>query len=54
MSNKLPAALAITEEEVQLMLAAQVHIGTKVFSLSPYYPVEFEQIHVHLLLEASN
>ena len=29
MSSKLPSVLAATEEEIQLLLAAQSHIGTK-------------------------
>jgi ribosomal protein S2 len=29
MASKLPSVLAATEEEIQLLLAAQCHIGTK-------------------------
>lgn len=29
MSSKLPSILAATDEEIQLLLAAQSHIGTK-------------------------
>ena len=29
MSSKLPSVLAATDEEIQLLLAAQSHIGTK-------------------------
>lgn len=29
MSSKLPASLQASEEDVQMMLAAQVHLGTK-------------------------
>ena len=29
MSSKLPSVLAATDEEIQLLLAAQAHIGTK-------------------------
>lgn len=29
MSSKLPSVLNATEEDIQLMLAAQCHIGTK-------------------------
>ena len=29
MSSKLPAILAATDEDIQLLLAAQSHIGTK-------------------------
>jgi small subunit ribosomal protein SAe len=28
-SDKLPAALQATEEDIQLLLAAQCHLGTK-------------------------
>ena len=29
MASKLPSVLSATEEEIQLLLAAQCHIGTK-------------------------
>ena len=29
MSSKLPSVLSATEEDIQLLLAAQCHIGTK-------------------------
>lgn len=29
MSSKLPSVLSATDEEIQLLLAAQVHIGAK-------------------------
>jgi small subunit ribosomal protein SAe len=29
MSSKLPSVLSATEEEIQMMLAANCHIGTK-------------------------
>jgi small subunit ribosomal protein SAe len=29
MSSKLPSILSATDEEIQLLLAAQCHIGTK-------------------------
>jgi small subunit ribosomal protein SAe len=29
MSSKLPSVLSATDEEIQLLLAAQCHIGTK-------------------------
>lgn len=29
MSSKLPAILSATDEDIQLLLAAQAHIGTK-------------------------
>jgi hypothetical protein len=29
MSSKLPASLQASEEDIQMMLAAQVHLGTK-------------------------
>lgn len=29
MSSKLPSVLAATDEEIQLLLAAQAHIGSK-------------------------
>ncbi|KAJ3503230.1 hypothetical protein NLJ89_g8528 [Agrocybe chaxingu] len=62
MASKLPSVLAATEEEIQLLLAAQCHIGTKNCDkqMEPYVwkrradgaskPVAWVHLYLHLLL----
>ncbi|TFY64998.1 hypothetical protein EVJ58_g2255 [Rhodofomes roseus] len=49
MSSKLPSVLAATDEEIQLLLAAQAHIGSKNCDKQMLPRDDFEPLGIHIL-----